>query len=207
MEFLFGSENDGPVHDYVEGLDYRYDVWKDNNTGVYRQTLKVYGRNNGMGKSGFQKVDQNRKEIVTLHDEEVMLWKYLEMEKSSSFGEGLYQVFLLVIMVVIALVLSQFFAFYMDHYGAPEAPEYLRFLMYPFSIVMTIIAIFSTLRWLDVQAERTKTKKLIACIRHIQATNLREDKNYYKELFRLLSFSSDQVRAKAARMVLEKNLV
>lgn len=190
MEFLYGSQADGaPKYKYVEGLDYRYDAWEVN--GIWHQELKVVGGN---------------KAFIILTDEEVMLWKHLDLAKRPK-GSGNPGDFFLFLVIAFCL----FLLFLAIIYTMLETVlfTYAWYLTYPLYILAPILAIIVPLFVVVVRNYLVRIKRkqvLLSFLKNLKSETGRNT-SYYRAMLIKIANVRDKDRAETARMLLDKGLV
>jgi hypothetical protein len=204
MEFLFGNQNNCAYYPYVEGAEYKYRAWEENNT--WRQQLQVKGRKAGSGNAGFVRSSEIEEVVITLVDEEVMLWEHLDLAKRGVgpgnlggffvFLSWLFCLSLLVLSVIITLTTTV-----LDEY-----PWYLTSWLYLLAPVIAfglISAYFIT----KEKIVHTKRKKILRTfLKNLQSKSGR-DSAYYRNILQAISNANNKERAKNARMLLNEGLV
>jgi hypothetical protein len=190
MEFLYGSwDNGAPKHTYVEGLNHRYDAWEVN--GIWHQELKVVGKG---------------KAIVTLRDEEVMLWEYLDLAKRSRAYGGMGNAFKFLNIVFYLLLLFLALIYTMVETMLSSFPWYLT---YPLLIFAPVLAVTVTVFIEVARSSLLRIKRKYVLLSFLKKLQKETGKNnsYYKALLLKVATVKDKDRAETARMLLDKGLV
>ncbi len=190
MEFQNGVYDYGASnHTYIGGLNYRYHAWEENGTR-HRELIIV----------------KSNEVLVTLVDEEVMLWEYLDLTKRSRVYGGMGDAFKFLTTVFCLLLLFLAILYTMVE---TVLSSYAWYLTYPLYILAPVLAFAVPIFIVGMRASLVRAKRKRILVSFLKKLEKESGKNnsYYKAILLKIATLKDKDRAETARMLLNKGLV